>query len=390
MLIFNSSKFFKVKKLVIEKDVIFINYERRLGKLNSKERKSILEVDRSARLVFVLAISAPLYMVFESVVKSFFRTFSSLIYTKNFLNYDYIYATISTSIVLYLAFYIIIYIFSESLIFRRFESTELKQKAINNADAAFGKIFKGLINSSILIVIIMIIIFISENQKVVLLYCGGFLLFIITICLILHFFKKEVLVNLFNKFIRILPVKNIVEWGSSTLPLFFGMLLFLYLIGLTISVITISSSNKYATIELNDTSELPLNVTLQNYTNPLVSIKITNFDGTEDSKTIMLDESIDLSMYSEAKIDKNLRNDNELEGIVGNVDKEIDTYQFSKTKFISIYQIDLKEYIKDGKYLIEIIMFSRNEVRTSVSKFMTIIEKKGNNIYISEKKFKSE
>ena len=115
----------------------------------------------------------------------------------------------------------------------------------------------------------------------------------------------------------------------------------------------------------------------------------TNYADVDDRGTFTLEANEQLELYSEAIIFEKIQDGEEIDSFIQNIDDEIDSFNISKKKSIAKYELNLDRYINEGKYLVEVVMLSREDSVSNVTKFMTTIEKSGDQVAISEKRFET-
>ncbi|XKE96553.1 hypothetical protein LG326_16910 (plasmid) [Metaplanococcus flavidus] len=346
------------------------------------------QIDRTTRLAVTITIFGALFIVLKSSIGVWYNIFTTLAYTENFFNYDYMLSIIFVSIPLVSAFSIIRYLFWELQTYIPSNSDAEQTGSILKADKAFERIFRDAKNFAGLLFIFLYFLIIREIflRGVV----SGFVIGIILAVgfLILRHFA-------YKRFDRVKRVVDEVNRLSSTntiislLILTFYALVITFIFGLTFTLSSLASTNQQAKVEVLETEEIQLNIELQNYLEPLVAIKITNYDNQEDSQTIPLENNEKLEFYSEAVIKTEMINENDFNYLLDNIDNEIDRYDITKKKSFTKYQKNLNEYIDEGKYVVEVVMFSRANSLVNVTKFMTTIEKRGNQVTVSEKVFET-
>lgn len=344
------------------------------------------QVDRTTRLAVTLTIFGALFIVIKSSIDVWYSIFTTLAYTENFFNYDYMLSIVFVSIPLVSAFSIMRYLIWEMQTYIPSSSKAEEEKSILKADKAFERIFRDAKNFAGLLFILMYFLIIREVfiKGVV----SGFVIGIILAVgfLILKHFaykKSEGVKRIVDKWDQLSSTYTII----SLISLLFYALLITFLFGLTFTLSSLASTNQQAKVEVLETSDIQLNIELQNYLEPLVAIKITNYENREDSQTIHLQNSENLEFYSEAFIDTEVVNEEDLDLLLKDIDDEIDRFNITKKKSLIKYEENLIEYINEGKYEVEVVMIARENSRVNVTKFMTTIEKRRNEVTISEKVF---
>ena len=292
------------------------------------------------------------------------------------------------SITLVVSVSIIRYVFLELQTYKHFEDVDKKAKTVSRADWAYEQIFKDIKMLSLLLLVLLLIFLIREAilRESIMPILAGLISGIVLFFIGYFVYKKSDRVRQFME-------NSIDERASSAVFSFFSTLFYIVLIvfvlGLAFTINSLASTNQQAKVVLEETKEVPLNIDLQNYSSPLVTVTLTNYADMDDTRTFTLEASEYLMLYSEAVIFEKIQKGEEIDSLIQNIDEEIDSFNISKTKSINKYELNIGKYIGEGKYSVEVVMLSREDSVSNVTKFMTTVEKSGDKVTISEKRFET-
>jgi hypothetical protein len=344
--------------------------------LSQKRRKN--SIDRATRLIVTLTIASGVALLVKMAFSSWFQTFSTNAYTKNFLNFDYLFSILFVTVTILCAFSIGRYLFFELKTYIYYENSNEQQLAYEASDNAYRSIFKTIkkcfnVVFSIMIVTIPLEVFENKDSwKYILIGAsiGGISI------LSLFFINKKKLKN-------IIKLTEKVE-SKINIYLSIAYVAFLmFFVGITITLLSLSS-NHTARILIGDSKNVPVEIELQNKTNSTIYIKIKNSQEEffVDNSDVKTSES-----YVEV-LEKNeeLKSSNDIEHFVRNLSEEHDKVNIPKTEYTQIYNVDLGDYLVSGENQVEITIVSTVSNNTKAIHFLTTVTKEGDKIEVTKKK----
>jgi hypothetical protein len=341
------------------------------------QQREINSIDRTTRLIATLTIAGGIAFLIKIVFSAWFKTFSTSAYTKKIINFEYIVSVVIVTVTIVIAFSIVKYLYFELKTYIFYENRTDQQNAIQNADNAFGGIFKNIKICGNSLLVIGIIGALNEifNDKhswkfiMVGVSIGG--IFILTILLV----NKD-------KIKKIIKVTDAIELKITPYSNFLFVGLLSLFVGLTITIFSIDS-NQNTKITIQETKTVPIKIELQNNYSSLVYININNSKGEtsiDPSKVSFVESYVEV-----LEKNKELKTSKEIEQFVKNLNKENDKLNISKTKYIKVYSTDLEKYLVDGKNEVEVIVYTTNSNNSKATHFITTVTKDGANIEITEK-----
>lgn len=346
-------------------------------------------IDRTTRLAVTLTIFGALFLVLKSSIGIWYSIFTNIAYTNDFLNYDYMLSIAFVSTALVVSVSIIRYVFFELQTYKHFEDAAEKTKTVSRADWAFERIFKDIKMLSMLLLALLLIFLIREMilRESILPILIGLILGIVLFFVGYFAYKKSTRVRQF------MDNSTVGRASSASFSLFSTVVyivLIVFVFGLAFTISSLASTNQQAKVELEDTKEVPLNIELQNYLSPLVTVTFTNYAVADDRRSFTLEAKEKLELYSEAVIFEKVQEGEKFDSLIQNIDDEIDSFNINKKKSLAKYELNLGEYIEEGRYLVEVVILSREDSVSNVTKFMTTVEKSGDKVAISEKRFEAK
>ncbi|WP_088104769.1 hypothetical protein [Halalkalibacter urbisdiaboli] len=345
-------------------------------------------IDRTTRLIVTITVFGALFLVFKTAIHIWFKTFTTMLYTRDFFNIDYVIATVFLSISIIISISFIKYIFYELKTYINYEKDNDKQSAVKKADQCFAKIFISIKNTAVFLIIIFISLVIRDSfdrDDLFVIILGGCTGIIVVLGLSFLFYKSIKAKKAFTYFNDKVASNSFI----STIIFFIYIVLISSLLGLTLTLYSFNSTNQNAKVTLKEDRTIPLVVELQNYSDPIVTATITNYDSNNEIKleTLILERKEFIETYSGQIKNHELTTEDDLMYLVNNLSTEIDKMDISTRKALSKFELTLENHIEIGENLIEVVMISRENSDLVVTKFMTLVTKENNKIQITEKEF---
>lgn len=335
-------------------------------------------IDRATRLIVTLTIASGVAFLVKMAFSAWVQTFTTNAYTQNILNFDYIFSVLFLTVALLCAFSIVKYLFYELKTFIFYEDISEQQLSYEASDNAYKSIFKTIkvcLNVVFILIILVVCIEIFNDKNSWKFILSGVLLGGISF-LSLFFINKE-------KLKKAVKISEKIESKIENY-LTFAYVFFLSLFsGITIVLLSLNS-NQTARILVEDSINVPIEIELKNIANSTIYIKVTN------SKKEYLIDNNDLntseSYFEVVEKNEELKSANDIDQFVGNLNKEIDLLDMSKTEYTQIYNTDLGDYLLTGSNSVEVIIVSTGSDKTKAIHFLTTVIKEGNIIKITKKK----
>ncbi|MBT2685898.1 hypothetical protein [Bacillus sp. ISL-37] len=344
--------------------------------MSQKRKKN--SIDRATRLIVTLTIASGVAILVKMAFSAWFQTFSTNAYTKNFINFDYIFSILFVTVTILCAFSIGRYLFFELMTFNYYENSSEQEFAYEASDNAYRSIFKTIkmcINVVFLIMIVTALINVFENKdswKYILIGASISSMSILS----LFFINKK-------KLKKVIKFTEKVETKINIYLQFVYVAFLMFFVGITITLLSLNS-NHTASILIGDSKNVPLKIELQNKTNSKIYIKIKN-----PEKEFFVDDSDVKTSESYVEVlEKNdeLNSSNEIDHFVKNLSKENDKMNIPKTEYTKIYSADLGDYLVSGENYVEITIVSTVSNNTKAIHFLTTVTKEGDTIEVTKKK----
>lgn len=109
------------------------------GNSNLSAKKS--NGERTTRLAITLTVFGGAWFLLKELVKVWIGTFSTGVYTKTIISFEYLMLVIILTIVVAITLRVLSYIFSELKTYKAFESEEEKVNTQQKADLKYANIF---------------------------------------------------------------------------------------------------------------------------------------------------------------------------------------------------------------------------------------------------------
>lgn len=334
-------------------------------------------------MVSTITLSGALFLLFKSIFMLWFNTFNTVLYSTNFFSVEYVFPILLLSIGLRLGYGVIKYLFFELKSFINDE--EIKNRAMITSDSSFKELFT-IINSSGYSLAIFGIIYASvEDIKFLIAF------FIIPIIMVIILITKRrsnrrKILSPIRDTLKRIKIKriSIPEWVNICY-----IFLFVFLISMSLTITSFSSSNQEISIQYKETSEIPVEIILQNFSSPLVSVHIKDSNGNSKHQSIIKHNSYTES-YSASIEGNKIENEEDFLSLSDKLTDNVNKFYIPDIITRYYYNINLGELIEDGTYIFEITAVSMEEREIEVKSFSTTIAKEKNKVFIKQKEYISK
>ncbi|MFD2046453.1 hypothetical protein ACFSTA_19095 [Ornithinibacillus salinisoli] len=334
------------------------------------------EIDRTTRFLVTLTLFGGTWFVFRGIIEVWANTFSEIVYAKGIISHEHILWMSLLIVMVAITGSVLKYVYLEYNTYRHFAKSEQQLDSIKKADSSFDGIFTMIKISFVFIIILnFLTLFISEIKILTFL-----VLSIIGICAGILY--KYTLKNKIKRFFIKTNIHKLYTKAKLS-QLWFILYIFLIILVLSLALIMVSfDSNQEVEINIVDTNSVPLIITLNNYDNPTMEINIFRENNPNDNINLTVGENEFQRSLIEV-YETNLTNENFLIKSSNN-----NKFPISQNKDIYQYNLELGEYLLEGKNVLEIFVFSEGNISKKTVHIITEICIEGDKVEIPQKSFK--
>lgn len=358
---------------------------------------------RTTRLAFIITLFGGAWYLTKGIFLMWYSTYTTSA-SRYIFGIDHLLAFIILTVMLGVFFTLVIYIYRELQTFLTNDISELENLKVK-ADKAYLNVFKsikgGITILSCFLVIISVISgeFTKAGLLRSLIYIAiGLGISVVSFCIIMFFLyikEKKFYRNIISR-TKVLPIlKYPTKPKSSSIKLIFSFfhnnIQFFY-IGLVVAAFTIPltltalEGKREVNIEIEESKEMSLSLQLQDFKEPKIDIVIFNQDSNEIAKSFSLGKeemkhSI-VEVIQEEEFFKSNKNNHELNDVILGAD----ILQIDKSNYISTYQIELINHLKDGKNSVQVLIQDLKDPSNTSINFWTEIYKVDDGFDVVEKK----
>lgn len=331
-------------------------------------------IDRTTRFLVTLTLFGGAWYILKGVTNLWLKTFSEIFYSKSIINKEHILSMSLLIVMVSITTTVIIYLYMEYKTYRNYEDKEEMEKAVNKADRRFDGIF-SMVNVSFIsfLTINILTIFVKEIKGLTLLSMifVGFLIGAIS-----RFYLEEKVRSAITKYR--LPKPN--NKGKQL-----GYIIYISFIVLILSfslMIVSLEGNQKVEVKIEDTTKIPMEITLQNFESPTIEFSIFREKKPKKNVKFKLKDGDFQKSLIEVH-ETNLPNENFL--LRNNTDNKLTRSQNENTYQ---YTSELSKYILEGKNVVEIIIISKGENSKKTVRIASTITKDGEAIEVPQNIYK--
>ncbi|MDM5460025.1 hypothetical protein EXW31_28260 (plasmid) [Bacillus mycoides] len=343
-----------------------------------------IKKDRTPRLVIMLTIFGASLFVIKIIFQVWWQTFSNSAYTKTLYNTQHLLIAFFAFVTAFIILRTVHYFYCELKTLGYYKNYDEQNEAVNKADESYRAIFQTIKKSfhwSILPLgcIILFEMFNQEQSIVPILIgmiMGG------TFILLGYILKKSGILERIN-FVKAQKYFPKIKKHSKPIAFVVYFLFLWIIISVAVSRLAVGG-NKYVEINLNETKNIPITLSTQNIDKLDIQMRINN-TATIDPKSFKVSKSSTEVFENRRELSKEFIDIVSFSEEVNNNNYGV---RLDKTKYKNEYQMDLRDYMKEGINKVELLVTFKDDEINKYLSFATNVYVENNKIKITEKSAK--
>ncbi|HDX9635634.1 TPA: hypothetical protein ROY20_003473 [Bacillus cereus] len=340
--------------------------------------------DRTPRLVIILTIFGGSLFGIKIIFQAWWQTFSNSAYTKTLYNMQHLLIGFFAFVTAFILLRIGYYFYFELKTLGYYKNYDEQNEAINKADESYRAIFQTIKKACWWSVLpfgsVIVFEIFNQEQSIVPIVIG-----IIIGCSALfvgYILKKSRILERIN-FVKTKKYLPKIKRHSKSFVFVIYFLFLWTIISISVSRLAVGG-NKYVEINLNETKDIPITLITQNIDKLDIQMRINN-EATIGSKNFKVTKSVTEVFENRRELSKEFIDINKFSEEVNNNNYGV---SLDKTKYKNEYQMDLRDYMKEGINKVEILVTFKNDEINKYLSFATNVYVENDKVKITEKNVK--
>ncbi|MED3922983.1 hypothetical protein ABE036_15340 [Priestia aryabhattai] len=355
--------------------------------MKNEDDKRITE--RSTRLGIILVLFGTLFFIFKTFVKAWYKTFTEQVSVSMYFDVSYILSVSTVAISSIIILCVSRYLYYELQTFIYYDDKSEEQLKLKKAEDSYKELFLWLKRCfyAVMCTIAYLDICVYLLPYISLKYVT--LIIIVLLLIISIFYRKKILSRLYK--LRILnKVDSSIKINLSKInvvPSLFVFIMTIFVVlfaGVCLTVESIKGSEKLV-IETKETNNIPLMIYLQGNTKPKIRLQITN--NSDVSTLILTEKQLERSSIEVMSLESRDTTNQKNNWFKDYDFKNLESFSLKDSQYFYRYNVNLKQYIKEGKNELKIVVLPKGSSDPKRIDVTTTIFKNQHKIKIAQKKF---